>query len=89
MNTLIQYIRHSRPKKHKGQLKGCVVATVNGVGWSLCRKGDVFNKKEAVKRAVERANNNDKTPVPKEASALVAQMAERRKRAAAYLSIPV
>lgn len=66
MNPIIEYIR-KRPttttlrkdgKPHRGTPRGCLYATLeNGkiaIGWSLCKKDDVFSKKQGIDFAVDR-----------------------------------
>jgi hypothetical protein len=62
-NLIVQYIRDN--DRHP---IGCLVAVRQGdslsfnVGWSLCRKGDKFNRHEAIGRALGRTNSNDMYP---------------------------
>jgi len=51
-NHILKYHRN-----RKGTPRGVVVATENGIGWSLCRKTDRFSKRTGVNIAFDRANN--------------------------------
>lgn len=51
--------------KVKGKPIGCVIGTESGgVGWSLCCKKDIFDKKTARLIALGRAANGFKTEIP-------------------------
>lgn len=61
---MIQTFIHKGGKKNK-PLVGVVVAIgPNQVGWSLCKKGDRFDKQFAVEVAQDRALKGSKAPLP-------------------------
>lgn len=84
---LVQYARELKikainPIKYeviKGKIYGVVVATKDGVGWSLCNKEDVFDKKIGTAIALKRiGKTND--PIPRKMQDFINLMEERRKK---------
>ena len=84
--TLIRYVRNKDYSP-----RGCVVAVFSDVsdgiliGWSLCRKGDTFNKKMARNIALGRAFAEPKVPskvlwTPRLMISPILHMLERAKR---------
>lgn len=73
-----QYLRN-----RKGQMRGVIVATPHGVGWSICATHDKFDKNIGLKIAINRANFHDperKLAVPAQIADLVSHMDIRRQR---------
>lgn len=84
---LVQYARDVKIKvinpikyeRVKGKIYGVVVATKDGVGWSLCNKQDVFDKKIGTAIALERIGKNT-SYIPKKMRYFVDIMEKRRKK---------
>jgi hypothetical protein len=87
MNRIVKYVKYTKGQR-KNQLRGCVVATVSGVGWSLCNKKDNFSKVRALEIATNRANIGSKVSVPNCISVELVRIGERRKKATNFLSVP-
>lgn len=78
-NVLVRYVRDN---KKNGSLKGVIVGTKDGVGWSLCCKKDRFNKDLGLSIAIDRATvgTGVKVQIPAEISSHLMSMEDRRKR---------
>lgn len=77
-HSVIQYFRR------KNAPRGALVAikTQDGfrVGYSLCRKGDRFNKKMAIQIAIGRANHahsEESTNIPREIRKIIPEFTQR------------
>ena len=91
MNELIEYVRVKRGPR-KGNLRGVVLATKDGVGWSFTRttiqKGendtlippDRFDKEKGLMIARGRAKHSTMAQVPRDVAPVFDRMLERQSR---------
>jgi hypothetical protein len=83
MNELVQYVRLKRGSR-KGEPRGVVVATANGVGWSHCnvKAGDTFNRQVGI--AIARTRSIRGTPansnIPHDVMPVIEKMSIRRQQ---------